>query len=141
MLLGPREFMDGLVKNKFSCFAENPNSGYQHSIPILTTLRVKNTGSACRPFMRFSLIIFYHRTLHISNGWSLLYFPPIILPTFCLSYCPGYLTLLKLITQQLHINSSLCIFLNFLFCSIFLNNRLENTPLVSFNVRDQVHLQ
>jgi len=91
--------------------------------------------------MSFSLIIFYHPTFHISNRWSLLYLSSIILRTFYLSYCPRYLILLKLITQQLHINSSLCIFLNFLFYSILLNNLLENTQLVFFRVRAQLHLQ
>jgi hypothetical protein len=33
MLVGPREYLDGLVKNKFSCLAGNPNPGYQISIP------------------------------------------------------------------------------------------------------------
>jgi hypothetical protein len=33
ILVSPREFLDGLVKNKFSFLAGNPNSVYQNSIP------------------------------------------------------------------------------------------------------------
>jgi len=33
MLVGSKEFLGGLVKNKFSCLVRNPNPGYQKFHP------------------------------------------------------------------------------------------------------------